>query len=81
MNKKNYYLCHNRDKKYYECEKKILCSVSLEKENEHSLKFRGWTEKMKALRGIQHHKCHMISSDVWAYKSPITGENICVGKS
>ena len=61
--------------------RKSCAQCPWKKENEHSLKFREWTEKMKNLRGIQHHKCHMISPEVRAYKSPITGENICVGKS
>ena len=49
--------------------------------NEHSQKFRQWSEKMKTVSDIPHHKCHMISTDVWGQKSPITDKNICVGKS
>lgn len=48
-------------------------------ENQHSLKFRTYVEKMRSLGKIDNHKCHMISSDVWGYQSEINNKNVCVG--
>lgn len=48
-------------------------------ENEHSLKFRTYVDKMRSLGRIENHKCHMISSDVWATKSDVNDKNVCVG--
>jgi hypothetical protein len=47
--------------------------------NQHSLKFRNYVEKMKSIGKITNHKCHMISNDVWGYKSDINNSNKCVG--
>lgn len=47
--------------------------------NNHSIKFREYTEKMKSLGKIENHKCHMISNDVWGYNSDINDKNICRG--
>lgn len=46
--------------------------------NSHSIKFRTYVEKMEKI-GRNKHKCHMISSDVWGYKTPVNENNICVG--
>lgn len=29
--------------------------------------------------GIDRHACHMITSDIWGYKSEINKNNLCVG--
>jgi hypothetical protein len=34
---------------------------------------------MKSLKKIDNHKCHMISNDVWNYKTEINEKNVCVG--
>jgi len=47
--------------------------------NKHSLKFRTYVDKMISIGKIQNHKCHMISNDVWGYKSEINNENVCIG--
>lgn len=48
-------------------------------ENQHSLKFRTYVEKMKKLGKIKSHKCHMISKDIWGYDSDVSIDNVCVG--
>ena len=47
----------------------------------HSLKFRTYVEKMQKLKRIEGHKCHLVSSDVWGFVSPVNKENICIGQS
>lgn len=47
----------------------------------HSLKFRTYVEKMKKLQGIQGHKCHLVSTDVWGFSSPVNAQNICLGQT
>lgn len=47
--------------------------------NGHSLKFRTYVDKMREIGKTENHKCHMISNDVWGYKSDITDKNVCVG--
>jgi hypothetical protein len=34
---------------------------------------------MRSLRKIETHKCHMISNDIWGYKSEIDQKNVCIG--
>ncbi len=46
--------------------------------NQHSEKFRTYLDKMKSI-GKDKHACHMITDDVWGYKSEISKKNICVG--
>ncbi len=41
----------------------------------HSLKFRGYAEKMEEI-GSKGHACHMLTSDVW---NP-TDKNQCAGR-
>jgi hypothetical protein len=48
-------------------------------ENQHSLKFREYSEKMRSIGKIENHACHMISSDVWGYNSEINDKNVCIG--
>ncbi len=48
-------------------------------ENQHSLKFRTYVEKMRKIGKVVNHKCHMISSDVWGYQSEIDSKNVCAG--
>ena len=48
-------------------------------ENEHSLKFRNYSEKMISIGKIENHSCHMINKDVWGYKTIIDNKNVCVG--
>ena len=48
-------------------------------ENQHSLKFRTYVDKMRRINKIKDHKCHMVSNDVWGYKSDVTDKNVCVG--
>lgn len=48
-------------------------------DNQHSLKFRTYAEKMREFGKIENHKCHMISSDVWGYDSDINNNNVCIG--
>jgi hypothetical protein len=47
--------------------------------NQHSLKFRGYVQKMQKLGKVKNHKCHMISKDVWSYNSEVNQDNVCVG--
>jgi hypothetical protein len=47
--------------------------------NQHSIKFRSYVDKMKSLGKIENHKCHMISKDVWGYQSDINIKNVCIG--
>jgi hypothetical protein len=48
-------------------------------ENSHSLKFRTYVDKMNKLGKIENHKCHMVSNDVWGYKSEVNSKNVCIG--
>ena len=48
-------------------------------DNQHSIKFRTYADKMRKLGRIENHKCHMISSDVWGYHSEINSNNVCQG--
>lgn len=48
--------------------------------NQHSLKFRTYVEKMRSINKTEGHKCHMISSDIWGYQSELNGKNICIGQ-
>jgi hypothetical protein len=50
-------------------------------ENQHSLKFRDYAKKMNSVGKIQNseHACHMITSDVWGFKSEINQKNVCIG--
>ena len=45
-------------------------------ENQHSLKFRTYVEKMQSMGKIESHKCHMISSDVWGYHSNVEDKKL-----
>lgn len=47
--------------------------------NNHNTKFKTGFEKMRSLRKIETHKCHMISNDIWGYKSEIDQKNVCIG--
>ena len=49
-------------------------------DNQHSIKFRKYVDKMKSIGKIENHKCHMISNDVWNYTSEISKNNICIGQ-
>jgi hypothetical protein len=50
-------------------------------QNQHSLSFRTYVEKMNSVGKIQNHKhaCHMITGDVWGFKEKITEKNFCIG--
>lgn len=48
-------------------------------DDQHSLKFRTYVDKMRNLGRIKNHKCHMISSDVWGSKSNVDDKNVCIG--
>ena len=50
-------------------------------QNKHSLNFRNYVEKMNSIGKIQNHEhaCHMITSDVWGFKSEINQKNVCIG--
>jgi len=50
-------------------------------DNQHSLKFQTYVEKMRKLGKIENHSCHMINKDVWGYKTNIDEKNVCVGSS
>jgi hypothetical protein len=45
----------------------------------HSIKFRGYVEKM-AEKGYKSHACHMQTKDLWGYRSSINEKNECVGR-
>ncbi len=47
--------------------------------NEHSLKFRKYADVMNKLGKVQNHACHMITQDVWGYKTEINDKNVCIG--
>lgn len=47
--------------------------------NQHSVNFRKYAKKMQNIGKVENHKCHMISSDVWGYKSDVNLENVCIG--
>jgi hypothetical protein len=47
-------------------------------DNQHNLKFRNYVDKFEKI-GKPNHKCHMIDVDIWAYKSDVNSDNICVG--
>lgn len=49
------------------------------KNNNHSVKFRKWSEKMREMGRIQEHGCHMKTSDVWGINKKIDKTNLCVG--
>jgi hypothetical protein len=46
--------------------------------NRHSLNFRRYVSKMKTI-GVEKHACHMTTSDIWGYNTPISSRNICRG--
>lgn len=48
-------------------------------DNQHSINFRKYSDKMKSIGKIENHSCHMISKDVWGYKIKIDSKNICIG--
>jgi hypothetical protein len=48
-------------------------------ENQHSLSFRKYSEKMESIGKIENHSCHMINKDVWGYKTKINEKNVCIG--
>jgi hypothetical protein len=50
-----------------------------ENNNQHSLKFRKYADRMKSIGKVENHKCHMISSDVWNKDSKVSEKNICIG--
>ena len=45
----------------------------------HSLKFRGYVEKMEE-RGYEAHACHMQTKDIWGIQYPIDSKNECAGR-
>ena len=47
--------------------------------NQHSLKFRQYTEKVKSVTLMENHSCHMINKDVWGLNTEINDKNICIG--
>lgn len=59
--------------------RKVCSECPWKNENEHSLKFRAYVEKMRFIGKVENHKCHMISSDVWGYESEIDEKNVCKG--
>ncbi len=48
-------------------------------ENQHSLKFRTYVEKMRSIGKIENHSCHMVNKDVWGYNTEINSKNVCAG--
>ena len=51
----------------------------LKNDNQHSINFRKYSDKMKSIGKIENHSCHMISKDVWGYEIKIDSKNICIG--
>jgi len=51
------------------------------KENAHSKKFPSYVKSIEKIGKIKDkkHGCHMITKDIWGYKSEINDENVCVG--
>lgn len=47
--------------------------------NPFSLKFRGYVDKMRKLDKVEDNACHMITSDIWGFKSEINNKNVCIG--
>lgn len=45
----------------------------------HSLKFRGYVEKMEE-RGYEAHACHMQTKDIWGVESKVNEKNECAGR-
>ena len=48
-------------------------------ENQHSINFRKYSEKMESIGKIENHSCHMINKDVWGSKTEINEKNVCIG--
>ena len=48
-------------------------------DNQHSINFRKYSDKMKSIGKIENHSFHMISKDVWGYEIKIDSKNICIG--
>lgn len=48
----------------------------------HSEKWPGYVATMEDIGKIKNkkHACHMITSDIWGYKSEINNSNVCVGR-
>ena len=49
--------------------------------NNHSMSWPKYVEKMGKIGKIENntHSCHMITRDVWGYKSEIDTKNVCIG--
>jgi hypothetical protein len=47
--------------------------------NNHSIKFREFFKKINQSKKLEGHKCHLIDHDVWANKSSVNPDNICIG--
>jgi hypothetical protein len=49
--------------------------------NSHSKSWPNYVNSMESIGQINNkrHSCHMITSDVWGYKSTINDSNICIG--
>jgi len=58
--------------------RKICKECPWKKDNQHSLKFRNYGDKMKSI-GKDKQACHMVTNDVWGYNNQITDSNICIG--
>jgi hypothetical protein len=59
--------------------RKVCKECPWENENQHNLKFKGYVDKMNSLERKDGHKCHVISKDIWGYKSDINERNVCMG--
>lgn len=63
-----------------EKEKRQICrECPWKNKNSYSLKFITYVDKMQKIGKIEVHKCHMLSNDVWGYKTEINSKNICIG--
>lgn len=47
----------------------------------YSTRFKMYIKKMSNFGKIEdnHHACHMITNDIWGYKTDINSSNVCVG--
>lgn len=49
--------------------------------SKHSEVWPNYVESMTSIGKIDgNHSCHMITTDVWGYKSEINESNVCVGR-
>jgi len=52
-----------------------------DKENPHSKSWPLYVDKIEGIKKIRDkkHACHMVTKDIWGYKSDIDENNVCIG--